>query len=252
MNPILKLGGTMKRVFAAAFLFFASAAFSFAGDAAAFSDIGFSEDGRTYIFAEYGKTDKSFQAYAEIYVVDVAKNDYVPGGVFRTNPSSATTGVSGKKAYDSLLQKSKPTISKYKYAPASPENLLYIRNASFGKITKPEPGNSSDRIVFQDFERSTDDTDVFFKIQMKQTVKGKGKDVSSSYYIDMRMEDQDGRLLGSWKVGNPSYERKGVSSYEIEKIFTDPSGKSLVFVIQKTVEDENGTSIRYMVETVRM
>ncbi|MBQ3686583.1 MAG: DUF2259 domain-containing protein, partial [Treponema sp.] len=54
------------------------------------------------------------------------------------------------------------------------------------------------------------------------------------------------------KVGNPQYERKGVSFYQIEKIFTDPSGKSIVFVIQKTVEDESGTSIRYMVETVRI
>ena len=151
MNPILKLGGTMKRVFAAAFLFFVSAAFSFAGDAAAFSDIGFSEDGKTYIFAEYGKTDKSFQAYAEIYVVDVARNDFVPGGVFRTNPSSATTDVSGKKAYDTLLQKNRSAINSYRCSPASPENLLYIRNASFGKIAKAEPGNSTGRIVFQDF-----------------------------------------------------------------------------------------------------
>ncbi len=242
----------MRRVLAAAFSLFALSAFSFAGDAAAFSDIGFSADGKTYIFGEYGKTDRSFQAYAEIYVVDVAKNDFVSGGVFKTNPSSSTTGISGRKAYDALLSRSGSSIRNYRCTPAAPENMLYIRNASGGKIVKPEAGSSTDRIVFQDFERSTDDTDIFFRIQMKQTVKGKGTNVSSSYYIDMRMEDQDGKLLGSWKVGNPQYERKGVSSYEIEKIFTDPSGQSIVFLIQKTVEDENGTSIRYMVETVRM
>ncbi len=252
MKPILKLGGTMKRLFIAAFSMLSFAALSFAGDAAAFTDIGFSKDGSTYIFGEYGKTDKSFQAYAEIYVVDVAKNDYVSGGVFKTQPSPATTGVSGRNAYDSLLKSAGSKIKGYGCIPSAPENLLYIRNFSGGKISKPTEGASSDRIVFQDFERSTDDTDVYFKIQLKQTVTGKGKDVSSSYYIDLRMEDQHGKTLGSWKVGNPTYQRKGVSSYQIERIFTDPSGKSLVFLVQKTVEDETGTSIRYMVETVRL
>ncbi len=225
----------MKRVLIAAFALSLTASVSFAGDAAVFSDIGFSEDGRTYIFGEYGKTDRSFQAYAEIYAVDVAKNDFVSGGVFTTKPSSATTGVSGRKAYDALLQKSSTALKKFKYSPAAPENLLYIRNVPDGKIAKAESSSSTDRIVFQDFERSTDDTDVFFNIQLKQIVKGRGKNVSSSYYIDMRMEDQNGKNLGSWKVGNPQYERKGVSSYEIEKIFTDPSGKSIEVVIQKTV-----------------
>lgn len=242
----------MKQVLIAACALSLMASFSFAGDAAAFSDIGFSEDGRTYIFGEYGKTDLSFQAYAEIYAVDVAANDFVSGGVFATKPSSATTEVSGRKAFDALLKKNASSLGRFKCSPVSPRNLLYIRNVPDGKVTKPEGGGVSDRIVFQDFERSSDDTDVFFKIQLRQTVKGRGKNVSSSYYIDMRMEDQHGKLLGSWKVGNPQYERKGVSSYQIEKIFTDPSGKSVVFVIQKTVEDESGTSIRYMVETVRI
>ncbi len=71
----------MKRVLIAACALSLMASFSFAGDAAAFSDIGFSEDGRTYIFGEYGKTDLSFQAYAEIYAVDVAEfyDDAVEG-----------------------------------------------------------------------------------------------------------------------------------------------------------------------------
>ena len=55
----------------------------FAGDAAVFDDIGFSEDGLTYLFGQYGKTDGTFQAWAEVYTVDVAKNDYVPGEVYR-------------------------------------------------------------------------------------------------------------------------------------------------------------------------
>ena len=56
----------------------------FAGDAAVFHDIGFSKDGKTYVFAQYGRTDRRYEAWAEIYTVDVAANDYVAGGVFRT------------------------------------------------------------------------------------------------------------------------------------------------------------------------
>lgn len=58
-------------------------------------------------------------------------------------------------------------------------------------------------------------------------------------------------MVGTWKVGTPDFKRKGITSYRIEKIFGDKSGKSLVFVVQKTLEDDTGTSIRYMVETVR-
>ena len=56
--------------------------FAFAGDVAAFEDIGFSADGKTYLFAEYGITDKDFQGYAEIYAVDIEKNDFLKNGVF--------------------------------------------------------------------------------------------------------------------------------------------------------------------------
>ena len=55
---------------------------AFAGDVAVFEDIGFSKDGKTYFFGEYGKTDKKFIPYGEIYGVDVAKNEYIPGKVF--------------------------------------------------------------------------------------------------------------------------------------------------------------------------
>lgn len=44
-----------------------------AGDAAAFVDLGFSKDGRTYMFAQYGSTDKTWRGFAEIYSVDIEK-----------------------------------------------------------------------------------------------------------------------------------------------------------------------------------
>ena len=48
----------MKKHLLILFTIFATVSLSFAGDAAAFVDLGLSEDGKTYVFAEYGKTDR--------------------------------------------------------------------------------------------------------------------------------------------------------------------------------------------------
>ena len=53
-------------------------------------------------------------------------------------------------------------------------------------------------------------------------------------------------------AGNPDIQRKGVTGYAIDRIYTAPDGKGMVFVVEKTVEDSAGTSIRYMVETVAL
>ena len=78
----------MKKIIAGGIFLFIAAAVSFAGDAAVLVDSGFSADGAYYIFGQYGKTDKSFQGWAEIYTVDVAGNDYVDGGVLWVRASA--------------------------------------------------------------------------------------------------------------------------------------------------------------------
>ena len=62
----------MKKALIASIVFIA-AGIAFAGDAAAFKDIGFSSDGKIYVFGQYGKTDVAFEPYAEIYTIDVEK-----------------------------------------------------------------------------------------------------------------------------------------------------------------------------------
>ena len=87
-------------------LMFALLSFSvFAGDVAAFEDIGFSADGKYYVFGQYGKTDKKFQGWADIYQVDIEKNDYVSKGVFKIKPSAVTSDKSGLEVYESLEAK---------------------------------------------------------------------------------------------------------------------------------------------------
>ena len=235
----------MKKMLVGVALLCMGAFLCFAGDAAAFSEIGFSADGKTYIFGEYGKTDKSYQAWAEIYTVDVAKNDFVPGEVFKTQPDRSTVSVSGRQAFDALLKKAEWKLKKYNCKPSSPEDLLYVRDSS-------SPASSaSTEIVFRDYEASTQAQPVYYHIKLVPTVEGKGNSLTSSFYIEMQKKDDAGKILSSWRVGNPGIKRKRVSSYEIERIFTDSSKRSLVFIVQKTLEDNTGTSIRYMVETMR-
>ena len=144
----------MKKQLLVLFTFFATVMLSFAGDAAAFVDLGLSEDGRTYVFAEYGKTDKTFQGYAEIYCVDIEKNDWIDGEVFRTNPSAATAKKSGREVYEELLKKSSWVLKKYNLKKADADNLLFTR----------EIPSSTGEIVFKDFEVSSPERSIYYHV----------------------------------------------------------------------------------------
>lgn len=233
----------MKRFVLTAALLFAGAFTAFAGDAAVFADLGFSEDGKTYIFGQYGKQDVTYQAWAEIYTVDIERNDYVKNEVFITKPSKDTLSFSGKKTFEMLKEKAEWKIQKYNAKPSQIDQLVYLRS--------DETKNVTDEIVFKDFEGSTEDFPVFYHIRLVPFFEGKGENVLSSYYIQLEKKDDENKLLYKRIVGNPDIKRKGISSYKIIKVLTDKSGKSLVFIIEKTLEDKTGTSIRYMVETVK-
>lgn len=233
----------MKKLILSTMALLFAGSLAFAGDAAVFSDIGFSEDGLTYLFGQYGKTDQNYEAWAEIYTVNVKKNDFVKGEVYKTEPSKDTSNISGKKAYQELREKTEWKIAKYGAKPAGDTTLLYLREV--------ENKNPTAEIVFQDFEGSTKENPVFYHIKLVPTFTGSGKNIKSKFHIKMERKDENGKVLGSWKVGTPEFQRKGISNYQIDRIFSDKSGKSLVFIIEKTLEDDTGTSIRYMVETIR-
>lgn len=217
----------------------AVAAGLFAGDAAAFVDFGFSADGKTYIFGQYGKTDKDFKGYAEIYTVDIKKNDFVVNGVFKTTDK---TGKSGSEVFSQLKNKHKSFLDQYKLCPVEADSLLYVRD----EPTK----SSSSEIRFKDFESSTPAEDVYFTVKLVPMYEGRGTSTQSSFYIVTEKRTASGALLSRFVVGNPEIKRKGVTGYAIDKIYTSPDGKGFVFVVEKTVEDATGVSIRYMVETI--
>lgn len=232
----------MKKHLSVLLFLFVLLPFSFAGDAAAFVDLGLSQDGKTYVFAEYGKTDGKFEGYAEIYCVDIEKNDWIDGEVFRTKPSKETFKKSGKEVYEELLKKAGWTLKKYGLQQVSPDNLLFTREIS----------SSTGEIVFKDFEGSTVEKAVYYHIKLIKNVEENGKEKRSSFFITLEKKDENGNLISRNIVGNPDIKRKGVTGYTINRIFSDKSGRSLVFVIEKQIEDETGTCVRYMVETIRL
>ena len=215
----------------------------FAGDVASFVDLGFTDDGKYYVFGQYGKIDKKFQGWAEIYQVDIAANDYVDKGVFKTKPSAVTAEKSGREVYEALEAKSYYYMKDIKCTPANADHVLYILEDLNKKGT--------DEIKFTDFRGSDIEKPDTYTINLVPTITGTGKNVKSSFYINVVKKDADGNVLMTKKVGTPSITRKGVSNYKIERIFCDKSERNLIFVIEKMFEDDSGISIRYMVEAAQ-
>lgn len=228
----------MKRLFGLLITTFFCLFTVFAGDVAVFVDLGFSRDGETYFFGQYGRKDKTFESYAEIYSVDVKENDFVKNGVFKTTSGSASKG---SVLFSELQEKNAYFFDKYSIKPSNTKDLLYLRVDSEESETK--------EIQFKDFESSNYDESIFYSVRLMPLYEGKGESTKSSFYIVVEKTDEEGKLLSRNVVGNPDIKRKGVIGYKIDRIFTNDEGNGFVFLIEKTVKDSTGISIRYMVET---
>ena len=210
----------------------------YAGDVAVFVDLGFSEDGETYFFGQYGRKDKTFEAYAEIYTVDVEDNDFVKNGIFKSSSGSTTKG---SALFKELQEKHSSFFDKFNICPSNSEKLLYLRADSEESEIK--------EIKFKDFESSTDGKSFFYNVRLMPLYEGKGETTKSSFYIVVEKSDEEGNILSKNVIGNPDIKRKGVTGYKIDRIFTNSNGTGFVFLVEKTITDSTGISIRYMVET---
>ena len=223
------------------FVFILSSFLLFAGDVAAFEDIGFSADGKTYLFGEYGITDKNFQGYAEIYAVDIAKNDFLPNGIYKTNPSVATTGKSGITVYEALKEKHKNWLNSFKATPAPLDDVLYI---------KPNDSKSNTETVsVTDFVHTSQENPITYNFTLVPFFEGTGANLVSSFYIVVEKLDKDGKVLDKVVAGTPDVKRKQISSYSIEKILCSPNAESFIIIVEKRSEENGVPTIRYMVET---
>jgi predicted secreted protein len=228
-----------KKGFVACLLALALAAFPvFAGDAAAFQNLGFSADGRYFMFAQYGVSESGSLPYAQIFTVDVPRNRFVPGGTRKTTAKTVVEpGTDGRGALFNLLAEVLPLKKKYAIDHTRTGRLLYI--LMDGALPLPE-------LEFRDFQ-----ADKKYKVVLNQSSAGSGSGIKASFHLVITVEDSSGNLR-SYTAGDPDYWREGVRGYRIRQILLAPDGRSLVIAVERSEEDPAGASIRYMVETLKL
>jgi len=210
-----------------------------AGDSAVFVDLGFSPDGRTYMFGQYGVLLPSLRPWAELFIVNMNTNNFVPNGrVNYTQDTSIRAGQDGSGVFYRLLNNNSGLASRYSVNFQNQGQPLYISRDE----NPPERGETID---FRDFISGKS-----YKAQLIPTITGSGQNVRSSFFIEMDIRHPNG-TTSKISVGNPQIVRQLIASYNIKKVLIDSTGNSLIFVIEMKRAAENGFDIRYMVEAIR-
>ncbi|MDR1837946.1 MAG: DUF2259 domain-containing protein [Treponema sp.] len=211
-----------------------------AGDTASFVDLGFSADGRTYMFGQYGVLSPSLKPWAELFVVDVNNNNFVQNGrVSYTQDASIKAGQDGSGILYQLLASNSNLTSRYGINFQNQGLPLYISRDE----NPPERGET---INFRDFISGKS-----YRAQLVPSISGNGQNVRSSFYINMEARSLDGQAR-NYTIGTPSVVRQRIISYNIKKVLINSSGNSIIFVIEMKRVAENGFDIRYMVEALRL
>jgi predicted secreted protein len=209
----------------------------FAGDVPTFVDLGFSADSAFFMFGQYGIDSRASKPYAELYLVDTRKNDFAPRGVVRKNfDATLEPGQDTSGALFSLYASSLPLVKSYKIDHLKPGRLLYLLDG----------GELPATLSFRDFKTGTS-----YDISLAKSVVDKGGGIVSSFGLSIAATDTKGgvrRVTG----GSPEVKRAGVSDYIVRRIIMAPDEKTLVLIIEKSLSDKGDSSVRYMVETVRL
>ena len=206
----------------------------FAGDIANFANLGFSANSEYFMFAQYGVTES--EIYSELYTVNVKKNTFVKEGLVKKQFNQAVTS---QEDGTGALYSSVAAVSGF----ASKNGINFISKGRCLYLNIN--GDSGKAVNFRDFK-----TGKTYDVQLSQNVSGSGESVSSSFGIMLSLNDKSGKKT-DYRIGNPSYARKGISDYKVKKVILSPDEKGLVFVIEKKVENSDGVSVRYMIETLR-
>jgi len=211
-----------------------------AGDSAVFVDLGFSSDGRTYMFGQYGVLSPSLRPWAEIYVVDVAGNNFVQNGrASLTDSVPIRAGQDGSGTFHRLLSNNSNIVSRYGINFQNQGLPLYISRDE----NPPDRGEKRD---FRDFIAGK-----AYIAELIPSISGSGNSTRSSFYINLEVRSSSGQAR-NYTVGNPGIVRQKIASYNIKKVFIDANGGSVIFVIEMKRVAENGYDIRYMIEALRL
>lgn len=208
-----------------------------AGDLANFVNLGFSADNRFFMFGVYGINDKSFNPYAEIYLVDVAKNQFAANGARQKQYKAVVANnQNGLGALFNLMSEFESVKKSYRFDHLASGRLLYLCADS-----KNPPSTLDFADNYQNYR---------YRAELIQKKYGEGKAADASFSINLTINDQGGGRR-DFVVGRPDYKRSAVTGYWIEQVVLAPNGKSLVFVVAKMIDAGDGSvNVRYMVETI--
>ena len=210
-----------------------------AGDSAAFVDLGFSPDGGLYMFAQYGVKSGTLRPWADMFIVDVKRNDFIRGGrVSYNHDKPIDAGQEGSGALFKLIAQNAGLAERNRISYPNQGQPLYI-------ALEGDPAYSGENITFRDFFSG-----IFYRASLIETITGQGEALKSSFYIRLECTEND-NTEKTFVIGTPELKRPLISSYRIKKVLIDPSGSALIFVIEMKRETENGHDIRYMVEALR-
>lgn len=219
-------------------LLIVNASVLWAGDSASFIDLGFSPDGSIYMFAQYGVKSGILKSWADLYIVDVERNDFVPEGrISYTHDNSIEAGQDGAGSLYRMIAKNAALIERYGVSYPNQGLPLYI-------ALNGDPAYEGKKIAFRDFISG-----VSYQADLIETITGSGKNARSSFHIVLQSVDTDGEVK-NYKIGTPDLQRSSILSYRIKKVLVAPSGNSLVFVIEMKRYAENGPDVRYMIEAL--
>jgi len=217
---------------------FAVALPALAGDVASFVNLGFSPDSAYFMFGQYGLDEAAGAPYAETYLVDNKRNDFVKDGVARRSfDARLEPGQDASGAFYALFADQVPLARKHKIDFLRPGRLLYIL------VDGQEPPAL---LSFRDFK-----TGAAYEVSLNQKAAEAAGGISSSFGIALSYTAKDGaskRVVG----GNPDIKRAGVKAYVIRRIIVAPAEKTLVFIVEKRMQAKGDSAVRYMVEALKL
>ena len=229
-----------KRVFILFIILLTSVSALWAGDTAVFVDLGFSSDGRTYMFGQYGVLSPSLRPWADLYIVDVVTNSFVQNGrVSLTESTPIKAGQDGSGILHRLVSNNSSLTNRYGINFQNQGLPLYISRDE-------RPPSRGEKIDFRDFLSGKS-----YNAQLIPTITGSGQNVKSQFYINLDVSSPNGQFR-TYKVGTPTFVRQGIVQYNIKRVLIDSNGNSFIFVIETMHATDNGYDIRYMVEALRL
>jgi predicted secreted protein len=211
-----------------------------AGDIASFADLGFSTDGRTFMFAQYGVQSRTLKPWADLFVVDIPENDFVSGGrISFINDNPVSAGQDGSGALYRLIAQNAALADRYRINYCFQGRPLYI-----SLNNNPEGTLAQLPVEFTDFTSGAG-----YSATLVPRVEGSGANLNSSFSINLLRTARDGTRK-TYTVGTPNVKRPQIASYHIRRVMISPNGNALIFVIEMRKQEGVDFDVRYMVEAL--